>query len=361
MARILPDPAFHKWSRYTPFCASMTITHGLIEPQHAVSRVTSTARVDRGDLPPAAREVSGHRGKGIVISVRNSGRPVAFACREASERAPVNSDTTRSGDLEAGPTKTSFQCRDGARRPDRMKRRLPLRRLAAYASINSRLLGKATPMFAHTVRRYAVTGLVIGALTLSTAGCADDGDPETAPTDSPTSSATDSKSEPTTDPTPTTDPNAWRTKFSPAQLQSYDMALQRWETYESRSEPIWARGEATLAAEKLFKEFFPHPAWRGYLDRLETYEEVEVKSEGLASVYWSKARSISKQGDSVQIVQCVDYTTIDGTQRGEPVTRPAWLEKPQLRKLFLSRPEGYDWLIYGVVDAQTGKSAPCKP
>lgn len=215
-------------------------------------------------------------------------------------------------------------------------------------------------MLAHTPRRYALTVTVLSVLAISTAACAGN-DPETAPTDAPTSSATHSTSEPTTDPTPTTDPDAWRAKFSPAQLEAYDTALQRWETYESRSEPIWAKGEATPAAEKLFKEYFPHPAWRGYLDRLETYEEVEVKSEGLASVYWSKAGSISKQGNSVQIVQCVDYTTIHGTQRGEPVTRPAWLEKPQLRKLFLSRPDGYDWLIYGVVDAQTGKSAPCKP
>jgi hypothetical protein len=216
-------------------------------------------------------------------------------------------------------------------------------------------------MLAHTLRRYAAAAIVLSALALSTAACAGDGDPESTPTDGLTRSATESTSEPTTAPTPTKDPDAWKSKFSPAQLEAYDTALQRWESYESRSEPLWAKGRATPSAERLFKEFFPHPSWRGYLDRLETYEEVEVKSDGLASVYWSEAKSISKEGRSVQIVQCVDYTTIQGTQRGEPVTRPGWLEKPQLRKIYLSKPEGYDWLIYGVVDAATGKSAPCKP
>lgn len=215
-------------------------------------------------------------------------------------------------------------------------------------------------MRAHTLRRHALTVTLLGVLAMSTA-CAGD-DPETAPPDGPATSATTTTSpEPTTSPTPTKDPDAWKTRFSPAQLEAYDAALRRWESYESRSEPIWAKGQATPAAEKLFKEFFPHPAWETYFERLETYEEVEVKSEGLASVYWSKAQSISKQGNSVQIVQCVDYTTIQGIQRGEPVTRPGWLEKPQLRKLYLSRPEGYDWLIYGIVDASTGKPAPCEP
>lgn len=224
--------------------------------------------------------------------------------------------------------------------------------------MNCRLLGKAAPMLVHALRRYAVTGIALSALALSTTACA--GDPKAEPADGATSSATGSPSEPTTEPSPTQNTDAWRTKFDASQLEAYDAALQRWETYESRSAPIWAKGEATPAAEKLFKEFFPHPAWRGYLDRLQTYEEVEVKSEGLASVYWSRAQSISKQGTSVQIIQCVDYTTIHGTQRGKPVSRPSWLEKPQLRTLLLSKPARYDWLIYRVVDATTGKSSPCK-
>lgn len=215
-------------------------------------------------------------------------------------------------------------------------------------------------MLATTLRRYAPACVAFTALALFTTACAGESDPETEPTVGATSSATDSTSEPTVEPSPTADPDAWRTKFDADQLEAYDAALQRWESYESRSEPIWAKGVATPVAEKLFKEFFP-PSLNGYFDRLKTYEEVEVKSEGLASVYWSRARTISKQGNSVQIVQCVDYTTIQGTQRGEPVTRPGWLEEPQLRKIYLSKPEGYEWLIYGVVDASTGEPAPCKP
>lgn len=232
---------------------------------------------------------------------------------------------------------------------------------SAYPLVNCRLLGEAWSMLAITLRRCATACVALAALALFATACGGDTDPESSPTAGATSSATNNTPEVTTDPSPTPDPNAWRAKFDADQLRAYDAALQRWESFESRSEPIWADGEVTPAAERLFKEFFPDPAWREYLERLETYEEVEVKSEGLASVYWSKAKSITKQGTALQIVQCVDYTTIRGTQRGEPVTRPAWLKKPQLRKLFLSKPEGYDWLIYGVVDATTGTSAPCTP
>ena len=228
-----------------------------------------------------------------------------------------------------------------------------------YASSNCRLLGKATPMRACTVRRYAVTALILSALAISTTACGGD-DPEAAQPAEPTSSATDTSSpEPTTSsPTPTTNPDAWKTKFSAPQLEAYDEALQRWESYESRSEPIWAKGQATPAAEKLFKEFFPHPTWISYFERLQGYEQVDVKIAGTPTVYWSKAKSVTKSGSGVQIQQCVNYESVQRTQKGEEIPRPA--PKPQLRTIFLSQPEGYDWLIYGVEELVDGKPKTCK-
>lgn len=211
-------------------------------------------------------------------------------------------------------------------------------------------------MLAHTLRRYAVTGIALSVLALSTTACAGD-DPETAPTDDSPSTATSSTSEPTTNPTPTLDPGTWESKFSPVQLQAYEAALQRWESYESRSEPIWAKGEATPAGEKLFKEFFPHPAWMDYWERLQGYEQINVKVSGTPTVYWSKAKSVSASGSSVQVQQCVDYTPVQRTQDGKEISRPA--PKPQLRTIFLSQPEGYDWLIYGVKELVDGKPKPC--
>lgn len=211
-------------------------------------------------------------------------------------------------------------------------------------------------MLAHTPRRYALTVTLLSVLAIFTAACAGN-DPETAPTDGPTSSATDSTSEPTTEPTPTLDPGSWESKFSPAELDAYETALQRWESYESRSEPIWAKGKATPAAEKLFKEYFPHPAWMDYWERLQGYEQINVKVSGTPTVYWSKAKSVTESGTGVQIQQCVDYTSVQRTQDGEEIARPT--PEPQLRTIFLSQPEGYDWLIYGVKELVDGKPKPC--
>jgi hypothetical protein len=276
----------------------------------------------------------------------------------------VSSDTTRSGDLESGPPEEDGRPEAGACRANRAKRRLPLNGPALYDSIYCRLLGKATPMLAHTLRRYAVTSIAVSVLALSTTACAGDDDPETAPTDEPTSSATGSTSEPTTSPTPTTDPDAWRSKFSPAQLEAYDVALQRWESYESRSEPIWAKGEATPAAEKLFKEFFPHPIWIGQFKQLQTYEQYEVRIAGTPDVLWSRAKSIGDSGGGVEIEQCVDYRSTTTTQNGEPTKPIESRQQPVLREITMSKPKGYDWLIYAI-NATPGaggkKDRPCGP
>lgn len=213
-------------------------------------------------------------------------------------------------------------------------------------------------MLATALRRYATTGAALTALALFTTACAGDSDPETAPTDAPLSSATGGTSEPTTtSPTPTLEPGSWESKFSATQLEAYEAALQRWESYESRSEPIWAKGEATPAAEKLFKEFFPHPAWMDYWERLQGYQQISVKVSGTPAVYWSKAKSVSASGRSVQVQQCVDYAPVERTQDGNEISRPA--PKPQLRTIFLSQPAGYNWLIYGVKELVDGKPKPC--
>ena len=212
----------------------------------------------------------------------------------------------------------------------------------------------------HRKRRRTTTALTAAVLTVALAASACTGGDEEPETGEPPETSTSTPTQ-TPTPTPTKDPDAWRAKFKPAQLEAYDTALQRWEEYEARAEPIWSKGEAVPAAEKLFKEYFPHPVWRSYWERLKTYEQVEVKVDGTPAVFWSRAKSISGNGRSVQILQCVDYTTVKGTQRGKPTVRSRWMEKPQLRTIYLSQPDRYDWLIYGVVDTSEGKSRPCTP
>ncbi|GAW48040.1 MULTISPECIES: hypothetical protein [unclassified Nocardioides] len=199
------------------------------------------------------------------------------------------------------------------------------------------------------------------ALTLAgtLAGCAGDDEPKTKPTPSaPTSSV------PTASPTPTADPDAWRARFTPEQLKAYDAALQRFESYESRSEPIYAKGEATKAAQQLFRDYFPSPAWRVRFDELKTYEQYEVKITGTPKVYWSRATKISDTGGSVTIRQCVDWREVKTTQHDKPTKPIASRQVPVLREISLSKPEGYDWLIYALIDtpgAGGKKDKPCDP
>lgn len=216
-----------------------------------------------------------------------------------------------------------------------------------------RSLGRSLLML---LRRHLTAAALLAALLATTAACGGDDEPEATPSSS-TTPTTQSPSPTVTTPT---EP-AWEDKYTDAQLDAYDAALARYESYETRTEPIWAEGKVTDRAEALFKQYFPSPIWQGYLSRLTTYEQVDVQIDGLADVYWSKAKSISDTGLSVVINQCVDYTTISTTQRGKPAQPVEWQQKPNLRTITLEKPDGYDWLIYGVVDASTGKARPCEP
>lgn len=204
------------------------------------------------------------------------------------------------------------------------------------------------------LRRNASVLAVATALMLSATGCGGDDVPTAEPTETTTSAT------PTESTSPTETETAWQDKYTEDQLDAYEAALSRYKEYETRSEPIWAEGKATDRAEALFKQYFPSPLWQGRLRTLAQYEQVDVQIDGLADVYWSRAKSISDSGRSVVIDQCVDYTTATVTQRGEPAPPVKWQQKPNLRTITLEKPDGHDWLIYGVVDASSGKARPCK-
>ena len=217
-------------------------------------------------------------------------------------------------------------------------------------------------MLAHALTRRLVTGFTLIVLVVSTAACAGESPGTGSPKGHATSATgtTSTETSPSTSPsTPAKDPDAWKAEFTPAQLDAYEAALRRFESYESRSEPIWAKGQATPAAERLFKEFFPHPTWMSYWERLQGYEQVKVKIAGTPTVLWSEAQSVTESGSGVRIQQCVDYTPVIRTQAGSPIERP--VPKPQTRTIYLSKPDGYDWLIFGVVELRKRKPEPCTP
>jgi hypothetical protein len=205
-------------------------------------------------------------------------------------------------------------------------------------------------------RRLAAATATVALLATTTACGGGDDEPEEA---TPSSSTPTTQSPSPTEPSSTE--TAWQDKYTEAQLDAYEAALSRYKEYETRSEPIWADGKATDRAEALFKQYFPSPLWQGQDRLLSSYEQGGVTRTGLADVYWSRAKSISDSGLSVVVNQCVDYGPIITEQNGKEAERPAWALKPNLRTISLEKPEGSDWLIYGVVDASSGKARPCTP
>lgn len=182
------------------------------------------------------------------------------------------------------------------------------------------------------LRRSIISAVALGALALTAAACGGDAEPQNQPTTSPspTSSSTTTAT--------TVDPNAWQSKFTSAEIEAYDAALGRWTSYERRSEPIWAKGKATPAAEALFRDYWI--AWQPQYNRLKIAEENGITVSGLANVLSSKATTITLSGTPrVVIEQCIDPTTITvlpATNEGrkDPYLRTITLDQPDQSKPF---------------------------
>jgi hypothetical protein len=204
------------------------------------------------------------------------------------------------------------------------------------------------------LRRNATPVLAAAVLMLGAAACGGESEkPQSEPR------TPDASVSPTA---PTSTPPAWEKKYTKKQLDEYEAALDRWEEYETRVEPIWSRGKATEAAGQLFQEYFPSPFWQKQYRLLQAHEEAGITLTGRARVLWSKPTRISANGLSVTIQQCVDYTTVTGEQNGQPIEQEAWARAPRLHTITLSRPKGHDWLVYGLHDSTSKKRPPrCTP
>jgi len=208
------------------------------------------------------------------------------------------------------------------------------------------------------LRRSIISAVALGALALTAAACGGDDKPETLPTPTTSTSSTPEQS-----PTPTTP--TWESEFTDEQLAEYNEALKRWDTYELRSEPIWAAGKATPAAQALFKEFFLNSS--GQYQTLQTYEQAKIKTTGTPKIYWSKAASIGDpkkagtQGMSTVIQQCVDYRSTTVTAMGKPSELAKKFQRPLVREISLKKVGNVTWLISNVDDLSDGKAKPCDP
>jgi len=194
----------------------------------------------------------------------------------------------------------------------------------------------------------------LAGLTFTMAGCGADGDD---PKPLPPISSSSTASTPTTSPSPTT--QAWESKFTRKQRVEYDEALQRWESYEQRSEPIFAKGKVTPAAEALFKDYFI--VWQNQLNTLRFYEQVGDKVVGLPTVIWSRPSKVTafKGGMNVKIQQCIDPSTVKvkhaaGAQVQEKNVGP------YIRKISLSKTDAKPYRVSELFDVTSGKKVkPC--
>ena len=193
---------------------------------------------------------------------------------------------------------------------------------------------------------------VIAFLVLT--GCSDETNPDGSDEPTPTAPIT------STSPTPTTP--AWQDEYSKKEIAASEAALDRFATYEQRSEPIWRKGEATPAAEQLFKEYFQEGVWQTQMSRLRLYEEAKVEVHGTPTVLQSRPTRIalSKQSESVTIRQCVDYSTVKGFQNDKETTKVT--DVPQVRIVVSSRSvvgqREAPWLISRMREFEGGR--PCE-
>lgn len=204
-------------------------------------------------------------------------------------------------------------------------------------------------------RRRTAPALLIAALAVTASGCGPT-EPVAIPSTTPSTSASSS---PTS--SPSQDPSAWAAGFTAKEIKAYDAALRRWESYETSSEPIWAAGKATPAAEALFKEYWV--AWQIEAARLKMYETNGITVSGLADVLWSKAKSIDLTNTEtgaprVVIQQCIDPSTITVL----PPASGGTDTPPYLRTITLDEPPGREFMVVRVGDITNQKKvAPCEP
>jgi hypothetical protein len=181
----------------------------------------------------------------------------------------------------------------------------------------------------------ACTGLFLTA-------CTSNGDePEPRPTTT-TSAST---------PSQTPAKPAWESRYTEKELRAYEAALARFTEYETRAEPIWARGEVTPGAEGLFKEYW-NP-WPNTLNTLRVYEQNDITVSGLAKVIWSKPTAV-KQGKAwtqVTIEQCIDPSTITVL----PAAGGSKKQGPYVRTITMDRTDAKPFMIGNLVDITSGK------
>lgn len=193
------------------------------------------------------------------------------------------------------------------------------------------------------IRRPISTAVITIALAMTLTACGDEDTSGIPTADTPAPSVTPS-------PTPT-----WAEDLTDAEIAEYEKALARLAAYEQRSEPLWAAGKATSAAQEIFRDYWVN--WSIPFYQLQQSEKVGVTTKGTPKVLWSRPTKIVayKGGVQVTLEQCIDPTTItvripDGaTTEGQAIDYPyvRTVVMEQMRKKLYRVGELLDANLYG--------------
>lgn len=119
---------------------------------------------------------------------------------------------------------------------------------------------------------------------------------------------------------PTTTIAGWESKYSAGELEFFQQAVQRADSYEVKAQPMWAAGKATQEAKELFQDNLM--TWRVAWTRLKSYEAQGIRIARAPKVLSSEAESVKLLGGAAgetKILRCVDATDLGGTINGDPL------------------------------------------
>lgn len=188
-----------------------------------------------------------------------------------------------------------------------------------------------------STRRHVTATLAAGLMLTASACGGEGGSEQTAPQSTPewpTSS--------TTAPTNASPASDWKSKFTEAELDRYEEALDRWQEFTELAHEIHMRGKDTPEARAVFKEYSLQYQ-RDIAELVQTFDEGNVRLERPEEPLWWKAVSIEPR--VVVIRQCTDYRNVRLVQDGRtvPGTKPKHRVTPL--RIEMNKPKGHDWMV----------------
>lgn len=187
-----------------------------------------------------------------------------------------------------------------------------------------------------STRRHVTATLVAG-LMLTASSCGGGDTQQTTPKPTPELPSTS-----TTAPTSSERVSNWQSKFTEAELDRYEEALDRWQEYSEELNAIHMKGKDTPEARATLKEYSMQ--YQSEIAQLvQTFERGNVRLVNPVKPVWWKAVSIKPR--VVVISQCSDYRNLLLTQNGKevPGTKPKHLVTPL--KIEMDKPKGHDWMV----------------